>query len=111
MEPAKLMFGRNIRDKLPTIDSTKASPDYDAIKDKDRENKEKGKLIGDRKRKAKDSSIDVGNKNKMTNNFNPQSHIVVKRTGTRLTVKNKRTGVELDRHVNHAKKLLSESPF
>lgn len=82
--------------------------------------KEKGKQYGDLKRKAKYSEIDIGDtvlvknqlkKNKLTTNFNPQPHVVLQRTGTRLTVKDLKTGVESDRHVNHAKRIMSSSPF
>lgn len=90
------------------------------MKHNDRTRKEKGKVYGDNKRKAKHSSIDVGDhvilknvikRNKLTTNFNPQPFVVIKRNGTRITVKNLTSGVELDRHVNHAKCLISSNPF
>lgn len=90
------------------------------MKHLDRTRKEKGKDYGDNRRKAKHSKIDVGDhvvlknvikRNKLTTNFNPQPFLVVKKSGTRITVKNLSSGVEMDRHVNHAKCLISCNPF
>lgn len=118
--PAQLLFGRNVKDKLPSIPSPQHSNTWIKLKIKDQENKEKGKVYGDQKRKAIFSKIDVGDhvlvknfikRNKLTTNFNPQPHEVIKKHGTRLTLKNLANGVEMDRHVNHTKQLSCGNPF
>lgn len=89
------------------------------VRQSDKTKKEKGKEYGDSKRRARESHIDVGDhvvvknlvkRNKLETNFNPQPHVVVKKNGTRITLKNLLTGVEFDRHVNHAKLLISSNP-
>lgn len=115
--PAELMFGWNLRDKLPR--STR-EVNIEKAKQNDARCKEKGKTYIDGKRKAKDSTIDVGDfvvvknfirKNKLTPNFNPQQHKVVKRDGTRLQLENVETGVISSRHVNHTKRIVNRNPF
>lgn len=117
--PAVLMFGRTLKDKLPEALNTQED-EKDVVTSFDQIKKDKGKQYGDFKRKAKYSEIDVGDtvllknqmkKNKLTTNFNPQPNIVLRRNGTRLTVKDLKTGAESDRHVNHAKRITSSSPF
>lgn len=89
------------------------------LRDFDKTKKEKERIYGDTKRRAKESKIDVGDhvvvrnlrkRNKLETNFNPQPHVVVKKSGTRITLKNLSTGVEFDRHINHAKLLISCNP-
>lgn len=118
--PAMLMFGRNLKDKLPMINQAGNSNMDNESRTNDEIKKEKGKIYGDTKRRAKESRIDVGDhvvvknlvkRSKLDTNFNPQPHIVVKKSGTRLTLRNLSTGVEYDRHVNHAKLLISSNPF
>lgn len=50
-------------------------------------------------------------RNKLTPTFDPQPYIVTRKKGTRLTVKNIETGIEYDRHINHAKRITCGSPF
>lgn len=115
--PAELMFGWNLRDKLPR--STR-KVNFDQAKQNDARIKEKGKQYIDEKRNAKQSTIDVGDlvvvknfirKNKLSPNFNPQKHKVVKREGTRLHLENLETGVLSNRHVNHTKRIGNQNPF
>lgn len=56
--PAELMFGRRIRTKLPQVPLFKT--DDEEVRDKDREQKQKGKEYADVKRKARFSEISVG---------------------------------------------------
>lgn len=116
--PAKLMFGRSLKDKIPEIPSnTKVDKN---MRDTDNTKKEKGRVYGDRRRHAKHIEIDVGDhvivknivkRNKLTPNFDSQPYLVTHKNGTRVTVKNLATGVEYDRHVNHAKRLTCSNPF
>ncbi|XP_062536023.1 uncharacterized protein K02A2.6-like [Armigeres subalbatus] len=115
--PAELMFGWNIRDKLPNS-TRKVS--INKARQNDARRKQKGKLYSDEKRKAKESTIDVGDyvvvknfirKNKLSPNFNPQQYKVIQRDGTRLQLKNLETGVICSRHVNHTKRTLNKNPL
>lgn len=115
--PSELLFGWNIRDRLPHV---RRKVDLSQARNKDRATKEKGKLYIDLKRKAKVSSTDVGDhvlvknmmkRNKLTTNFAPQTHIVLQRQGTRLQLKNLESGVITDRHINHTKRIVSNNPI
>lgn len=108
--PSELMFGWNIRDRIP---GTTRNVDIEKAIDNDKQAKEKGRKYADTKRRATSCNIDVGDlvlvknvirKNKLTPTFNTQEHEVIKREGTRLHLKNLETGVLSNRHVNHAKK-------
>lgn len=114
--PSELMFGWNIRDKLPR---SNREIDVEQARRNDEKSKASGKKYTDCKRKAKPSNIDVGDhvvvknfvkKNKLTCNFHPDPHIVVQREGTRLTLQNLKSGVKSNRHVNHTKRVLSKNP-
>ncbi|XP_030765267.1 uncharacterized protein K02A2.6-like [Sitophilus oryzae] len=92
--PAELFFGRQFRDKIPTI-----------------QNSERSIL-----RKAKESNIEGGDKvyikntvkeNKLTSNFNPIPHTVIEKNGTDLSLQNDETGKQIRRKV-HLKKVEGE---
>lgn len=114
--PSELMFGWNIRDKLP---GTHRKIDVQQARRNDVKSKESGRKYADCKRNAKPSVIDVGDhvvvknfvkKNKLTCTFHPDPHVVIRREGTRLTLQNLKTGVTSSRHVNHTKCILSKNP-
>lgn len=118
--PAKLMFGRNLKDKLPDYSDADVQGSWAKLQKTDHIKKEKGRIYGDNKRRAKHSAIDIGDhvvvknflkRNKLTPTFDPQPYIVTNKNGTRLTLKNLETGVEYDRHINHTKRLTCNSPF
>lgn len=115
--PAELLFGWNIRDRLPPI---RRSVDVTEARENDRNSKEKGRLYTNMKKHTKYSKIDVGDhvlvknmlrKNKLTTNFASQPHIVLQRNGTRLKLKNLESGVITDRHVNHTKSIVTNNPL
>ena len=56
--PAKLLFGREIRTKLPDIQAT--SSNIEDVRDRDYQLKLKGKVYADTKRQAKQSNINKG---------------------------------------------------
>lgn len=56
--PAEMLFGRNIRDKLPSIHQPMEVDEE--VADKDKEKKEKGKQYADARRHAKVSDFRVG---------------------------------------------------
>ncbi|VDI82386.1 Hypothetical predicted protein [Mytilus galloprovincialis] len=57
--PAELLFNRKIRTKLPEINAENEKDDSDTRR-KNFEMKEKGKIYRDKKRKTRESDIDVG---------------------------------------------------
>ncbi|GBP83304.1 Uncharacterized protein K02A2.6 [Eumeta japonica] len=60
---SELFFSRRFRDKLPMINDAMERISQDTeIKDRDQERKEKGKENGDRKRKAEDCDLTLGDK-------------------------------------------------
>lgn len=106
--PSELMFGRTIRDKLPTIEQP-LEADRE-VSDQDKLSKEKGKEYADEKRRAKASEIEVGDevwlkqvvkRNKLTPNFEPVSHKVVDRKGSELIVENMDSHAQYRRNVAH----------
>ncbi|CAK1587295.1 unnamed protein product [Parnassius mnemosyne] len=112
--PAELFFRRQFRDKIPmAVDIEHKIIDPD-VRDRDKEKKEKGKEYADRKRKAVDSYFEVGEKvyvknmtkeNKLTPNFNPETHTVTDVNGGDIRVRNDSTGKEYRRNVVHLKRV------
>gem|GEM_PF-2873085 len=78
--PSELFYQRQFRDKIPARMDIENKITDQEIRDKDREMKEIGREYGDRKRRATDNNLEVGEKvyvkntskeNKLTSNFNP----------------------------------------
>lgn len=115
--PSELFFKRQFRDKIPSlIDFENSQIDSD-VRDKDREMKTIGKEVQDRKRKAKENELELGQKvyvknlvkdNKLTPNFNPVPHTVVGTKGSEINVRNDETGQEFRRNIIHLKKVEGE---
>lgn len=84
------------------------------VRDRDMQMKEKGKEYGDKKRRATESDIGIGDKvfvknivkeNKLTPKFNPDTHTVTNVTNSDVTVRHDETGKEYRRNVVHLKKV------
>lgn len=110
ISPSKMMFGWNIRDKLPEI--TRGIPvtiDIEGIKEKESEAKERGKQYSDTKRRAVERTIQPGdtvlvknfNKSKLSPNFEPQHYQVLEKRGAEVTVKNMNSGKLYKRNSAH----------
>jgi hypothetical protein len=78
--PTELLFGRTIRDKIPSLQEAVTDDENGDARDMDKINKTKGKEREDRKRRAIESDIAVGDKvvaknvfkkNKLQTEFNP----------------------------------------
>lgn len=90
--PAQLLFHRQLRDKLPSI--THTSVQRDTIADKDAEAKARGKEIADKSRRAKPSTIRVGDEvllkakktGKLSPTFAPEPFRVTSVNAGELTV-------------------------
>lgn len=112
--PSELMFGRTIRDKLPSIEQPMEIDGE--LFDQDKISKEKGKVYADAKRRAKPSDIEEGDevwlknvvkKNKLTPTFDPVPHKVIGRKGAELIVENTESNVRYRRNVAHAIRVVS----
>lgn len=109
--PAELLFGHNIRDKLPCIYQPK-EVDEEVI-DRDKEMKEKGKQYADERRNAKPNPIADGDDvlvkkmtkpNKLSTTFGAEPFKVVKRKGGDVVVTSE-SGVKYRRHVSHLQRI------
>ena len=99
--PSELFYKRQFRDKLE-------------VRDNDLEKKMKGKEYADRKRKAKESDINVGQKvyvknmfrdNKLTATFGGTPHTVISKNENDVNVENDETGQRYRRNIVHLKKV------
>ncbi|XP_055306964.1 uncharacterized protein K02A2.6-like [Sitodiplosis mosellana] len=115
--PAELMFNRNIRDKLPSIDQHIGRGDNE-VRDRDAEMKQKGKEYADRKRHAQANDLKEGDEvivkrqivsNKLDTAFEPVIHTVAKRMGSEVIVVHSGTGKQYRRNVAHVKKIPEHS--
>lgn len=109
--PSELMFGYNIRDKLPSIYQPK-DVDEELI-DQDKAMKERGKLYADERRNAKPNLISEGDNvllkkmtktNKLTPTFDSEAFKVIKRKGGDVIVASE-SGVKYRRHVTHLQRI------
>ncbi|XP_052758219.1 uncharacterized protein K02A2.6-like [Galleria mellonella] len=112
--PSELFLCRSFRDKIPSVIDVENRHINLDVYDKDKSMKEMGKIIEDRKRKAKHNDITVGEKvymknmikeNKLTPNFNPTPHTVIGVKAGDISIKNDETGQELRRNIVHLKKV------
>uniref|UniRef100_A0ABD2WCX3 Uncharacterized protein n=1 Tax=Trichogramma kaykai TaxID=54128 RepID=A0ABD2WCX3_9HYME len=110
-----MFYGRQFRDKLPTIsDVGKNWTTDEEMRYRDKAQKEKGKLYGDRKRHATDKDLQVGEQvfvknmfktNKLTPNFDPVPHTVMDVNKGDVHVRNDTTGQECRRNIVHLKRV------
>lgn len=109
--PSELLFGFNIRDKLPNMEQP-FQQDEEAA-DRDKEKKEKSKEYTDKKRNAVESNIEKGDEvlvkkaaktNKLTPNFDPEPMTVIERKGAEAVVQSEETGKTYRRNVAHLKR-------
>ena len=95
--PAELLFNRKIRNKLPSFYSLQRNDD--AVKDyvtRDKEEKKKMKVHADRRNRAKESKLKVGDyvlmqvpkSNKLSMPFNLKPYQVINVKGSMVTVSN-----------------------
>lgn len=112
--PAELFFRRQFRDKIPVAADIENKIIDSEVRDRDKEKKDKGKEYADMKRKAEDSNLEIGEKvyiknmvreNKLTPNFNPETHTVTDVHGGDVKVRNDLTGKEYRRNVIHLKRV------
>ncbi|PFX23119.1 Transposon Tf2-6 polyprotein [Stylophora pistillata] len=109
--PCYMMFGREMRSKLPELKRETVGVPGEEVQERDWSCKLKGKAYADLKRGATPKSISVGDTvlvkaektNKLSTNFNPDPFKVVHKTGSEVTLRNE-TGIELKRNTVFVKK-------
>ncbi|XP_017462168.1 PREDICTED: uncharacterized protein LOC108355515 [Rhagoletis zephyria] len=115
--PTELMFNRTIRDKLPDIRDLADVMVDSSARDSDLVNNQKGKEVSDKRRGARESTINVGDKvlvknvvfpSKLTPNFDLTEYEVVGREGNEVELLG--DGRKIKRNVSHCKKVLSPQP-
>lgn len=113
--PSALMFGRVLRDKLPSIPSFENKL-TEEVSDRDRENKLKGAEYINQRRHALPNPISVGDtvvakrvtkENKLSSNFSPEELEVIRRDGSDVTLQSKENGRLIHRNVSHLKPIVS----
>ena len=92
-KPFNLMFGQEVRMKLPKLRRETVEVSREEVRDHDWSNKLKGKAYADVRRGAMPKSMRIGNtvllkveKSKLSTNFCPSPFKVVQKTGTEVTV-------------------------
>lgn len=118
--PHELFFKRQFRDKIPssidTGNATLTELDEEVI-DRDRVQKEKGRELGDRKRKATESDLQIGDKvyqkimvksNKTTPDFDSTPYLVTNKMKGDVMIRDENSGQEFRRNVIHLKKIEGE---
>ncbi|XP_026729556.1 uncharacterized protein K02A2.6-like [Trichoplusia ni] len=112
--PSELFFRRQFRDKLPMIQDMTYSSEDSEMRDRDKELKEKGKEYADRKRRAVESELNIGEKvyvksmhksNKLSLNYEPTSHTVESNKNGDVELRNDNTGQVVRRNILHLKRV------
>ena len=113
VSPAELLFGRKLRTKLPELSDVHVEQ---GVRDRDSEQKSKGKAYADTKRGARYSGVLPGDKvlvqqekkDKLSTRFGPRPYTVVSKHGNSLIVQSQE-GTQYSRNTSHVKKLLQNS--
>nr|XP_049699503.1 uncharacterized protein LOC110376634 [Helicoverpa armigera] len=115
--PAELFFQRKFKDKIPMIDYAEQNVEDFDVRDKDKEQKEKGREYADKKRRAREVELEIGDKvyvkntnksNKLSLNFDTTTYTVKSKTGGDVEVQNDETGQQFRRNILHLKKVEGE---
>ncbi|XP_055614287.1 uncharacterized protein K02A2.6-like [Uranotaenia lowii] len=113
--PGELMFARRIKTKLPSLTDFREDEE---VMDRDALVKAKGKEYSDSKRRAKESTIFVGDhvlikrmkkNNKLETEYANEEYVVCEKKGTDTTVKSLHTGKEYRRSSAHLKKIFRDN--
>lgn len=112
--PSELFYGRQFRDKLPSLINIEQMHINNQVRDKDASMKQKEKINEDRKRKARERNLEIGQKvyvknviknNKLTPEFDPEPRTVVSPNRNEVNIRNDSTGLEYRRNIIHLKKV------
>ena len=116
--PAELLFNRTVRGKLPILHPSKVIDKHNQAQTKDKERREYNKQYADRKRHAKQSTIDVEytvlvrqeKQNKLTTQFNQTWYTVINRKGSEVTTRSRNNHI-VRRNISHFKKFQGQNSF
>ena len=117
--PAELFFGRPLQGWLPDPLATKRTEKEDGeIRDNDRIKKYMRNIYQDKRRCAKASDVGVGDTVLIWNTrlkngkggFETTKYVITQREGSRLTVRDQKTGSEWIRSTKHAIKVAGDEP-
>lgn len=111
--PYELMFGRPMKDKIPSFNNSYKGYYDEDVREKDAMEKSKIKERADVTRGAKHNAIEVGDKvfikskpgDKLVSNFDPQIYTVIRREGGDCVVKADDADVVRRRHLTFLKKV------
>ena len=111
VSPAKLLFGREIRSKLPGVEELRSASNDSEVLDRDCERKQKGKDYTDNLRGACESNLKEGGKvllqkpksDKLSPSFEATPYEVVNKEGGHVEIKSP-AGVHYKRNVTHLQK-------
>lgn len=109
--PAKLLFEREIRSKLPGVEELRSASNESEALDRDRERQQKGKDYTDNRRGACESNLKEGDKvllqkpktDKLSPSFETTLYQVVNKQGSRVEIKSP-AGVRYKRNITHLQK-------
>lgn len=116
--PARLFFGRDLRDRLPEIELSSPALLLEDIIDNDLRVKEKRKNYADDRRNAKFHTIQNGDivlaKNQtknsaLTTNFGSEKFKVIENNGAVITIESEDEKRRYRRHASHLKKMPEEA--
>lgn len=115
--PHSLLFGREAKGPLPKYDAEQYTAEDDDARDRDALEKLKAKVAGDRRRKAIESPLCVGDKvmlrtsskSKLIPTFGPTPFKITEKQGSRVMVEDE-AGINYSRNVALCKKFPEESP-
>ncbi|KXJ82991.1 hypothetical protein RP20_CCG009913 [Aedes albopictus] len=108
------MFGRVLRDKLPSLPGIGLKSTEEA-QDKDRERKLKQGEYADKRRRAEPNMLEEGDvvvakrsirENKLASNFGPEEFVIVDRKGSEAMLRSTESGKTMNRNVSHLKPIL-----
>lgn len=115
--PSALMFGRVLRDKIPSIHNAN-KPWIEGVKDQDWERKLTAAESTNRQRNAQQNQLEEGDivvakriakENKLSTNYSSEKFQVVRRQGSEAEIRSLETGKIYRRNVTHLK-LIGERP-
>ena len=117
VSPAKLLFGRGIRSKLPGLEDLRPVSSHTEFLDRGRERKPKGKAYADNLWGARESNLQEGDKvllqqpksDKLSPSFEATPYEVVNKHGGYVEIKSS-TGARYSRNITHLQKYEEDKP-
>lgn len=115
--PSVLMFGRILRDKLPSV-TGEVEQMTEGIRDRDWSLKLQAAELADRRRNAKETTLKVGDaviakrttkEHKLASNFGSELFDVISLSGSEAKIRSKSSGKMYYRNVSHLKPVVLET--